>query len=221
VDYKLIDLGNHAPQTGDQQVGFEIYTLVGTADYTADLDVDSISGAGHTALLTTNVTPTTIEAGSSEAFLASLDTDSDQGLFSATWTAEVSDEDLPGATDGDDLVLQLTGYVAINGDVDLDKTVGPFDLGLLLEHYTQSGGLEWGDGDMDFDGAVGPFDLGLLLENYTMEVGQSVGLGPLFEASGSDYQNPEPSTALLLATGAVALLLTNVGRRFRRRGATS
>lgn len=201
-DLLELDLGNYAPGTGTQSAGFDVFNLLATAGYTADLDVDSISGTGDTSVLSTNVASTSITAGGSQGFQALLATSLGQGVFDATYTIAVSDEDLLGAIGGDNLLLQLTGYVAIDGDLDLDKNVGGADLNVLLAHYGQSTGLDWGDGDFTGDGGVTATDLNRLLANYGTNLS-----GAGTEIGGEGAETPEPASLAILLTAAATGLV--------------
>ena len=196
-----LDLGNLAPSDGMASIGFNIYNLLATAVYTADLEIDSIEGSGDTTILTTDLAPTSITAGDSESFLAILDAASDQGLFSANYIIHVSDEDLLGATQGI-LTLQLNGYIAINGDINLDKRVDSDDLNLLLSHYGQLTGAEWGDGDINGNGAVNSDDLNLLLSNYGTNLG---GYGLTAPTARSCV--PEPTLWVSASLGLACIII--------------
>ncbi len=198
VNLLALDLGSFLPGTGIQSSDFEIHNLLSTAGYTAALDVDSIFASGDTGALTTDLVATSILAGGSASFQASLVTSFAQGLFNATYTIGVSDQDLLGAIAGTDLVLQLTGYVGIDGDVNLDRKVDAGDLNLLLSHYGQSSGADWGSGDFTGDGAVTSSDLNLLLTNYGVQLGGML---------DSLQSVPEPSSLMLIGC-AIATCMT-------------
>lgn len=202
-----LNVGNFAPSTGTQSSGFNIYNLMATAGYTAKLNVLSISGSGNTGILTTDAAATSIDAGSDKNFHAMLSTSLGQGLFNASYTISVSDENLPGATVGPDLVLDLTGYVAINGDLNLDRKVDSSDLSLLLSHYRQTSGANWGDGDINGDGMVDSADLSLLLSNY----------GKIVSDGLVGAQVPEPSSLTLVCVGGFILMHFRRWSRDRRR----
>ncbi len=197
VNLLALDLGSFLPGTGIQSSDFEIHNLLSTAGYTAALDVDSIFASGDTGVLTTDLVATSILAGGSASFQASLVTSFAQGLFNATYTIGVSDQDLLGAIAGTDLVLQLTGYVGIDGDVNLDRKVDAGDLNLLLSHYGQSSGADWGSGDFTGDGAVTSSDLNLLLTNYGVQLGGML---------DSLQSVPEPSSLMLLGCAVAACM---------------
>jgi hypothetical protein len=90
---------------------------------TAGLDLDSISANGDTAALTTNAaTFTNLAAGSNGNFAATIhDTSNDS--FSASYTFNFSDQDLPGATALASKTLVLTGIIATPGDTDLNNII--------------------------------------------------------------------------------------------------
>jgi endonuclease/exonuclease/phosphatase family metal-dependent hydrolase len=192
-----LDLGSFAPGTSAPSASFAIHNLLATAGYTAALQIDSIIGSGDTSLLGTDLAATSIAAGTSAAFDAWLETSLGQGFFAANYLIGVSDEDLLGATSGDNLLLELVGYVGIDGDVNLDGAVDSADLNLLLSHYGSSG-AEWGQGDLNGDQAVNSGDLNLLLSNYGTQAGFAAASLPV----------PEPASLSLLALAALACCAT-------------
>ena len=125
-----IDLGSAAQGSGTVMQNYSVNNLVATAGFTAKLDIDSVSGSGDTAALTTSAGPVTgIVAGSGQTFAASLDTTA-AGSFSATYTLNISDENLPGDVSGTSLTLTLMGQViACDGaDANCDATVNLADI---------------------------------------------------------------------------------------------
>ncbi len=107
---------------------FSVCNLETTPGYTAALDLDEIVGNGDIDRLATDATVfADLVAGGCQEFAASLDT-SQNGGFSATYTLAVSDEDLPGAATGNDLILTLNATVSLLGDVDLDGDQSPDDI---------------------------------------------------------------------------------------------
>lgn len=90
---------------------FSISNLLSASGFTAGLDLDSFSGTGNTVSLFTNISLfSNLAAGNSMNFFANLDT-STVGSFSAQYTFRVSDENIPGAAVGTNLVLALNGSV--------------------------------------------------------------------------------------------------------------
>ncbi len=101
-----------------------------TTSLTANLDIDRITSTGDVSALVTTLSPTNVTnavlPGEQRAFIAAVDT-SNTGTFSATYTIDVSDQDLPGAK-SDTLTITLMadilsanpGDYDLDGDVDLD-----------------------------------------------------------------------------------------------------
>jgi len=111
LDTLTLDFGSYTRGDTATPLSFSLFNLVGTAGLTAGLDLDLIAAAGDNTVLTTDLaTFVDLAAGSSGAYQAYLDT-SLAGLYNATYTLSVSDEDLPGAVAGNSLVLTLTGEV--------------------------------------------------------------------------------------------------------------
>ncbi len=106
-----LDFGTVLLNEAVSPLAFSIANLESVTGFTAGLDLDSILGTGDTGVLTTNLSEFfDLLAGERVDYLASFDT-STLGVFSATYTLAVSDEDLLGAADGESLVLTLAGSV--------------------------------------------------------------------------------------------------------------
>lgn len=164
VNARTIDFGAVGVGAGVQTVAFAIHNLSGANR--AKLDVDSIDGAGDTAVLTTDLAAQAdVDAGTSVSFTASFNPTA-IGPYEATYTVHVSDEDLPGAAAGADLVLTLTGVVAASqGDFDHDGDVDVEDFAMFQACFNGPGrppaqpGCEEGDLDHDSDVDIGDFGL--------------------------------------------------------------
>jgi hypothetical protein len=107
---------------------FSVSNLLSTPGFTAKLDLLSINSSGDTGILTTNLsTFSGLTAGSSNAYLASINT-STLGNFSATYTFNVfDDQTIFGAGAGTPLQLTINGNVfALSGGLPEPST------GLLL-----------------------------------------------------------------------------------------
>jgi endonuclease I len=110
---------------------FDIANLIGTVNYTAKLELDSISvtedGAKFPTNLFTFINSSALPAGASLSFDAAFDT-STVGSFAATYTLNFSDENLPGASSLGSLTLNFMGSVEqavvntadFDGDGDVD-----------------------------------------------------------------------------------------------------
>jgi glucose/arabinose dehydrogenase len=100
----------------------------------------------------------------------------------------------------------------LNGDTNLDGTVGVGDLGALATHYGSSSGVNWQQGDFDHSGVVNVGDLGALATNY----GNSIGTGPASASAAAATSVeaaavPEPASVACVLVPALAL------RRRRRK----
>jgi hypothetical protein len=119
------------------------------------------------------------------------------------------------AVDQNSILIKYT----LNGDTNLDGSVGVADLGAVASHFGATAGMTWGQGDFDYNGTVDVADLGALATTY----GQSYASGgavaptaliasalPLSPSSLSPV--PEPSSAVMLSLLAAGML----GNRARR-----
>ena len=144
-DSLTIDFGQIVAGSGTQMQSFDIFNLVATAGYTALLDLDLITPAGDTGVLSTDVaTFANLAAGASHSFSAVFDPTS-PGEFSSTYTFGLSDENLPGATGQTDLVLTLVGEVlaaGLLGDFNNDHIVNAADYTVWRNDLRRCGRLE-------------------------------------------------------------------------------
>ena len=186
---------------GTQDVGgtvsspFGLFNLENTINFTADLDLDSVSGVGDTTVLGSDLAAFTgLVAGTSTGFLASFDT-SAVGSFSASYTLNLSDEDIPGQT-FQTLTLNLIGEVSapLLGDLNGDGFVGVDDLNLVLSNWNLTTPNANPLADPTGDGFVGVDDLNLVLVNWNN------GTPP----TGST-NIPEPGSCVLLGLSLVGL----------------
>ncbi len=108
-DFGTIPLGSASPT-----LNFDIANLVGTAGFTADLELDSILGTGDTSVFSTDLSTfmgaSALDAGASSSFTASIST-ATEGLFSTTYTLNFSDENLAGAAGLGSMTLTLMGAI--------------------------------------------------------------------------------------------------------------
>ena len=188
IDFGTLSVG------GIVQSGFSLFNLEQTLDFTADLDLDSIPGVGDTGVLTSDLSAFGgLAAGSSSGFLASFDTSS-LGSFSATYTLNLSDEDIAGATN-QVLTLELLGEVVavLIGDLNGDGFVGVDDLNIVLGNWNQN--VTPGDllqGDATGEGFVGVDDLNIVLGNWNN------GTPP-----GTGAAIPEPASIALMGLAGI------------------
>lgn len=116
-----IDFGLVREGSAPQQQAFDIHNLESIAGFTASLDLDAVNNTGDASgTLSSTLAPfADLAAGLSANFLAQLNPTA-PGNYLLTQTLANSDEDIPGALAGDDLVLTLTAAVSLLGDVDTD-----------------------------------------------------------------------------------------------------
>ena len=142
LDALLIEFGDVAQGTGQQSLNFTIYNLDSTPTLTGGLDLDTISGTGDTTVLTTNLAPlSNLPAGGAQMFTAYVDP-TFLGGYSATYTIELSDQDLPGAQPTPDLVLSLTAQVVPGcpaADANCDEAITTEDVTPFVDLLLGSG----------------------------------------------------------------------------------
>lgn len=135
-DGLTLDFGTILDGGGLRSQPFVIHNLEAAAGFTARLDLDAVTGTGETATLFTDLSPfNDLEPGASNGFTAFFDTDA-IGAFAAQYTLAFSDEGLPGAVVGTDLILTLTGEVLSlcdACDVDCDGLQTTSDIAALLD----------------------------------------------------------------------------------------
>ncbi|HSV16259.1 MAG TPA: endonuclease, partial [Tepidisphaeraceae bacterium] len=203
-----IDLGTFEQGSGTHSTPFAIANYASAAGFTAGLDLDSIAGSGDQSALGTNVTIfSALAGGSANAYSATMNT-SATGSFAATYRLLGSDENLPGATGGQQLTITLSGNVVdrLPGDANFDGTVNVGDLGVLASSYASAAPGGWTDGDFNGDGIIDVSDLGILATDY----GQSITIGggsmtygttggAAVAGASSNVSVPEPTSLALLA----------------------
>ena len=109
-------------------------------------------------------------------------------------------------------------YLPLAGDTNVDGKVDFSDLLTLAQNYGATGAT-WAQGDFNADGAVGFGDLLALAQNYGQSADGSLtsGADPAFttDVERNLAEVPQPSSASLLAIGALGLLWR--ARRVRSR----
>jgi endonuclease I len=189
-DFGTVTMGSNVPM-----FQFDIANLVGTANYTAKLDLDSVGITGHGVKFPTDLftfgNGSALAAGSSLTFDAAFDT-SAVGNFAATYTLNFSDENLQGATSLGSLTLNLSGSVEeaviVNtADFDGDGDVDGRDF--LTWQRGFGAGTTLQTGDANGSETVDEADLLIWQEQYGQQPEELVALTTV----------PEPTSAGLLA----------------------
>lgn len=132
-----LDFGTVAVGSGPHVLNFSIHNIEAAPGFTAALDIDSISGTGDTATLSTTLAPSAnLAGGASLAYSANLDSAA-PGTFSATYTIVNSDENVTGAAGGQNLVLTLLATVETlscnASDTDCNAAVNPDDVATFID----------------------------------------------------------------------------------------
>lgn len=193
---RTIDFGNVALGSLATPATIDVFNLNAPSGFTAALDLDSVTPSGDTSAFTTNLASfTNLAAGGSQAFTSSFNV-SARGSFLATYTLNLSDENLSGATNKT-LTLILKGVARLAGDFNNDGSVDAGDY-VVWQHSlgetvaTAYSGAD-GDGNLTIDNA--DFDV------WRAHFGESA------PGSGASQSHsaavPEPATAWLLAFSAV------------------
>ncbi len=207
VNTLTYDFGTVTQNSAAPTIGFDLANLVTTAGFTAGLDLDSIVAAGQSSVLTTDLATfpgaATLAAGASNHYLATFDT-STVGQFSASYTLNFSDENVPGAASLGSLVLNLNGIVqapvfTTTGDFNGDGIVDGADYLVWQSHASGPGSLH--TGDANGDGLVNAADLAV----WTSQFG--------FSGGGSVQGVPEPSKLGLIAVLVLAAPRHRLWRR--------
>jgi hypothetical protein len=169
INVATIDFGIRGRGLGVATQGFGITNALGLSAFQAGLDLDSFVAGGSTAITTDALVFTNLPAGLTRSFTASL-SDAANGTFTTTYTFNLSDRDLPGATAHGPLTLVFTGIVATPGDADLSGSVDFDDYVRIDSGY--NGELSgWVNGDFDNSGAVDFDDYVLIDASFNAQEG--------------------------------------------------
>lgn len=179
----MYDFGSLVAGSTIPTFNFDVFNYGVLPAFTANLDFDSVLGAGDTSVLTTNLAAAmgnlSLVGGANQGFTAALDTTT-PGDFSATYTLNFSDENITGALNKS-LTLTLMGEITaavLDGDFNHDGFVDASD-------YTV-----WRDG-LDVEYTLEDYD------RWKANFGQSLGSGAGAVAGGSSAV-PEPAAVVLM-----------------------
>lgn len=156
------DFGNVSIGAMSPSFSFDVYNLLATAGFTANMDFDSVVPSGNSAAFSTDLAGSAgslvLGGGAGHSFTSSL-TASNIGTFSATYLLNFSDENIAGALDKS-ITLMLTGKTILAGDYNGDGIVDSADY--ILWRNTDGESVATSTGaDGDGDGIIdqGDFDI--------------------------------------------------------------
>ena len=207
------DFGNLAIGASSPSFNFDVYNLLATAGFTANMDFDSVTPSGNSAAFTTNLAASAgslvLAGGAGHTFTSSL-TAMTVGTFSASYVLNFSDENITGAWNNS-ITLMLTGKTRLAGDYNGDFVVDAADYAVWRSTKDQSV-TAYSGADGDGNGIVNTADYEVWRGNY----GQTAaGSGAAIGTAGV----PEPaSVALAVLTLTAALFQGRHCRRAKRAG---
>ncbi len=191
------DFGNLAIGAGSPSFNFDVYNLLATAGFTANMDFDSVTPSGSSAAFTTNLAASAgslvLAGGASHTFTSSL-TAMTVGTFSASYILNFSDENIAGALNKS-ITLMLTGKTRLAGDYNGDLVVDAADYAVWRNATGQSV-TAYSSADGDGNGTINNLDFDVWRGNY----GQT--------ASGSGTALGTASVPEPAAVGLAMLTLT-------------
>lgn len=168
VDQMTIDLGTVYRYGYEPSTSFIIKNLTGA--FRADLDLDSITPSGASAVCTTDLAPFSgLAPGSSLSFTATVASEFAPTTYNAVYTLSFSDEDIPGEVTGQTLVLTVTATVVppdCIGDLDGDNDVDVFDFTEISANFGVGPNATRNQGDYNGDGVVDVLDFGVFAGDF-------------------------------------------------------
>lgn len=191
IDFGILPIGSDTQSWASSLTNLAAF---GAPEFAANLDLDGVTGVGETGAFQVDLAPFSgLEQGDFVAFDSLFFPDT-VGQFAATYTLNLSDEDLPGEQT-QQLTLSLMAQAILAGDFNRDNVVDAADYGVWRKSYGQSV-PQYTGGDGDGDGTIGDGDYNVWQTNFgTTAAGSGEGR---FSAAV-----PEPASVLLLAIGFV------------------
>ena len=200
-DFGIVPIGANSPT-----FSFDIYNLLATAGFTADMDFDSVTPSGNSAAFSTDLASAAgslvLHGGVGHTFTSALAATS-LGTFSATYSLHFSDENIAGALNNS-LTLTLTGKTLLAGDYNGDSVVDAADYVAWRSTEGQSVAA-FSAADGNGDGLIDAGDFDVWRANFGLTAagsGSAVGTQSI----------PEPTSAMLISIAAIALLVPRRGR---------
>lgn len=199
-DFGAVPIG-----AGSSAFTFNVYNLLATAGFTANMDFDSVVPSGNSTAFATDLASSAgslvLAGGVGHTFTSSLSAAS-LGTFTASYLLNFSDENIAGALNKS-ITLTLTGSTFLAGDYNGDNVVDAADY-IVWRHSEGQSGAAYAGADGNGDGIIDDADYDVWRANFGAT---ALGRGAL---AGSTV--PEPASTLLIITATIAVAL----RRERR-----
>jgi hypothetical protein len=194
------NFGNVAIGETAPSFSFDVYNLLATAGYTADMDFDSILSSGDTSVFSSNLAASAgslvLGGGVGQSFMAAFAATT-VGTFTATYQLNFSDEDLAGALDKS-LTLTLNGISRLAGDYNNDLVVDAADY-VVWRNLDGQSATAYSSADGDGNGMINVLDYDV----WRTHLGQSA----LGSAATLAAYVPEPSALAMAAMALTAALV--------------
>jgi endonuclease I len=194
-DFGIVPIG-----VGSPAFTFDIYNLLATASYTANMDFDSVVPGGNSSAFTTDLAASAgslvLAGGTGHTFTSSL-TATSLGTFSASYSLNFSDEDISGALNKS-MTLTLIGKTLLAGDYNGDSVVNAADY-IAWRNSERQPVTAYSSADGNGDGVIDNADYDVWRTNFGLTAaGSGAGL--------ATATIPEPASALLLLIASMALV---------------
>jgi hypothetical protein len=197
------DFGTIAIGASSPSFNFDVYNLLATAGFTANLDFDSVIPFGSPAAFATDLAASAgslvLAGGAGHTFHTSLPATS-LGMFSANYFLNFSDENIAGALNKS-ISLSLTGKTILAGDYNGDSIVDAADYIVWRSSLGQSV-TAFASADGDGNGVIDNADYDVWRANFGLTAavsGSALGTSKV----------PEPISIAYL-------LVAFIGRALRR-----
>jgi outer membrane protein assembly factor BamB len=207
------DFGSVSQGSADPTFNFSLFNYGTNPTFTADLDFDAVTPAGDSSVLTTDLAGSagslTLAGGLSHVFTAMLDTAA-AGMFSATYTLMLSDENIAGALNKSltlTLMANVTASAGLVGDYNGNGIVDAADYTVWQDTLGQTVTPHSG-ADGDGDGVITEQDYQTWASNFG---NHSPGAGA-GAARAATSTVPEPCGLFLISLGAALMLISRRGR---------
>ncbi|HEX3599261.1 MAG TPA: endonuclease, partial [Lacipirellulaceae bacterium] len=172
------DFGTIAIGASSPTFSFDVYNLLATAGFTANMDFDSVTPSGNAAAFATDLAASAgslvLAGGAGHTFTTSLATTS-LGMFTASYILNFSDENIAGALNKS-ITLSLIGKTILAGDYNGDSIVDAADY-IVWRSLEGQSVTAFSSADGDGNGVIDNADYDVWRANFglTAAVGSALG----------------------------------------------